>query len=152
MKNKNIIACDDDIHSIVGGELFKLGISADLNHIDTSQVTNFNGLFFNLNFNGDISRWDTSNVVTMNRTFLSSNFNGDISNWDVSGVRHMLSTFLGSKFNNDISNWKLHEDLTIDADLRRVIENSHQTLSYKQVNILKENLFQNNSPKSSISL
>ena len=40
-----IKATDETIKKIVKGELNRLGHDADLNHIDTSQITDMSGLF-----------------------------------------------------------------------------------------------------------
>ena len=86
---------------------------ADLNCIDTSNITDmsdlFSGKFFDIyglsGFNGNISKWDVSNVKDMSRMFVFSEFNGDISNWDVSNVKYMTAMFFNSEFNQNISNW-----------------------------------------------
>ena len=88
------------------------GTDADLNDIDTSEITDMSLVFskndVNKSFDGDISEWDVSNVTNMNKMFLDSKFsgkNGDISRWDVSNVEIMQYMFHNSKFNGDISKW-----------------------------------------------
>ncbi len=114
--NQKIIATDDSIEDIVLQEIVRLGIKADLNHIDVSQVTDMSGLFGPYNvqtendylvrlFNGDISQWDVSNVANMEGMFESSDFQGDISKWNVSKVENMKNMFHESEFNGDISKW-----------------------------------------------
>lgn len=108
-KNKSlnmIHATDDTIRDIVKNELDKLGHTADLNHIDTRDVTKMNHLFScannayaNLNkdyidLNPNISEWDVRNVVTMKSMFhCCEKFNCDISNWDVRNVIDMRQMF-----------------------------------------------------------
>ena len=95
--SKRIIATNETIKQIVDDEIRRLGFNADLNHIDTSQVTNMSYLFqYRSNFNGDISSWNTSNVTSMRSMFVwAESFNCDISNWDVSNVTNMGLMFLG---------------------------------------------------------
>jgi len=86
-------------------EIKRLGNNADLNHLDTSNVTNMRALFSESSFNGDISNWNVSNVTDMETLFYGSKFDGDVSKWDVSKVTNMWWMFVGSKFNGDISKW-----------------------------------------------
>ena len=95
----------DELKELVKKLINERGDDADLNDIDTSEITNMTELFFNSEFNGNISNWDVSNVKNMNSMFAYSKFTGDISNWDVSKVEDMYSMFCNSKFNGDISNW-----------------------------------------------
>ena len=105
IKNEKIIATDKTIKEIVKNEIKRLGLTADLNHIDTSKVTDMSYLFYGTIFDGDISNWDVSNVENMNYMFYNSQFNQDISSWDVSNVKYMYGMFSKSKFNQDISKW-----------------------------------------------
>ena len=90
-------------------ELFnKRGENADLNDIDTSEITDMSDLFEYLDpHNIDISKWDVSNVTTMEWIFYNcKNFNSDLSNWNVSNVKNMKFMFYKCmKFNSDLSKW-----------------------------------------------
>ena len=111
-----IKATDKTIKQIVKDELDRLGHDADLNHIDTSEVTNMVCLFnchkayLGLKYkdlNPDISKWDVSNVKDMDFMFFAcNNFNCDISGWDVKKVENMNCMFLEcERFNQDLSQW-----------------------------------------------
>ena len=106
-KQDMIVATNDTIKQIVRDEINKLGKDADLNHIDTSQVTNMMSVFARTDFQGDVSQWDVSSVESMYSMFYRcSNFNCDISSWDVSKVKDMSRIFEGcTNFNQDLSKW-----------------------------------------------
>lgn len=91
-----------ELESIISDEIFKHGKECNLNHIDTSAITDMSFLFAFSQFNGDVSRWDVSNVRDMTSMFQSSDFNGDISNWDVKNVMYANKMFYASKFNKNI--------------------------------------------------
>lgn len=114
-----LIATDKTIKPIVYSEIARLGIHADLNHIDVSQVTNMADLFLCNEFDGDISKWNTSNVENMKGMFEESQFNGDISGWDVSNVKTMESMFAHSQFNGNISEWAVSKVESMHAMFSR---------------------------------
>ena len=99
----------DELQNLIKQLIKKRGNEANLNDIDTSEITDMSLLFNGLQkFNGDISEWDVGNVKDMTSMFNHSKFNGDISKWDVSNVRNMNYMFLKSEFTGergDISNW-----------------------------------------------
>ena len=103
-------------HPKTNGELIKIvdqlikerGNDANLNDIDTSEITDMDGIFEGSNFNGDISNWDVSNVKYMKNMFSHSSFtgeNGDISNWDVSNVINMDGIFYDSPLEKNPPKW-----------------------------------------------
>ena len=64
-----VVATDSTIHKLVREGIERYGKNADLNYIDTSQVTNMESLFEGTDFNGDISDWVVSNVTNMSYMF-----------------------------------------------------------------------------------
>ena len=93
-------------HPKTNSELIKLvnslieerGNEADLNDIDTSEITEMQAVFQKTKFNGDISQWDVSNVINMSHMFEQSEFDGDISSWDMSNVEDNSDMFAYSRF------------------------------------------------------
>ena len=55
----------DELKELVDKLIKERGDDADLNDIDTSEITNMDSMFDGSNFNGDISKWDVSNVKNM---------------------------------------------------------------------------------------
>ena len=83
----------DELEELIDKLIEERGYNANLNDIDTSEITDMSYMFKESHFNGDISEWDVSNVQYMDYMFAYTEFNGDISNWDVSNVtdiRHMF--------------------------------------------------------------
>jgi hypothetical protein len=98
----------NELRNLIILAMLEFGEEADLNHIDTSMITDMSCLFASLReFNGRIDKWNTLNVVNMNNMFQGSSFNGDISGWDVEEVKDMTGMFADSKFNGDISDWEI---------------------------------------------
>lgn len=177
MENNGIILANDkNIHSLVKSEITKLGIYANLNHIDVSQITDMTELFFCYQFNGDISKWDIRNVkhsdymfrgskfngdisnwkfdnlVSANEMFMNSEFNGDLSKWNVSKLMSASDMFFNSKFNGDISNWRFNADILIDEEMHRVIKHSNEIKLKKEISDLKDGIKSSAKNKFSYSL
>ena len=86
----------NELKQLVYKLIIERGYDADLNEIDTSEITDMSYMFNGSYFNGDISEWDVSNVIDMYCMFYKSKFNGDISHWDVSNVKNMKDIFKAS--------------------------------------------------------
>ena len=101
----------DELKELVEQLIKERGNEANLNDIDTSEITDMSELFKKSNFNGNISGWNVSAVENMTYMFAWSKFtgeNGNISEWNVRNVINMRGMFAYSKFNMDISNWERH--------------------------------------------
>jgi len=100
----------DELKELVKKLIKERGDNANLNDIDTSNITDMSYIFKNSSFNGDISGWDVSNVTDMEKMFMCCfRFSGDISGWDVSNVTNMESMFFQCfKFNpKSLENWNI---------------------------------------------
>ena len=98
---------DKTVNRTVNKALFTLGVNADLNWINVSEVTTLSGTFSRRNCNPDVSRWDTSNVINTNAMCRDNlNFNCPLNDWDMSHVVSMNSMFRNAKsFNQPLDKW-----------------------------------------------
>jgi len=86
----------EELQDIIKQLLKERGKDADLNDIDTSEITNMSKLFkFNDNVhNINISKWNVSKVTDMTGMFMGCRyFNCDLSEWDVKNVKNMSDMF-----------------------------------------------------------
>ena len=98
----------DELKELIKKLIKERGNKADLNDIDTSEITDMSSMFTYSKFNGDISNWDVSKVEDMRYMFWDSSFtgkNGDISNWDVSKVKYMKYMFGESPLEKNPPKW-----------------------------------------------
>ena len=95
----------DELLELVNKLINERGNDADLNDIDTSEITDMSYMFTYSKFNGDISKWDVSNVKNMQEMFYNSKFSGDISNWDVSNVKDMSFMFTNTPLEKNPPKW-----------------------------------------------
>ena len=98
----------DELEKLVDKLIKERGDNADLNDIDTSEITDMSYMFYKSKFNGDISNWDVSNVEDMIGMFEDSKFTGknsDISKWDVSKVEDTLGIFVNSPLEKNPPKW-----------------------------------------------
>lgn len=102
---RRTIQRSETLRTVVAEEIARLGVHADLNHLDLSDVVDMSRAFEDVDFQGNISQWDVSGVADMGHLFARSSFNGDISKWNVSHARSMVSIFDESAFKGDISAW-----------------------------------------------
>ena len=95
----------DELKELIDKLIKERGNDADLNDIDTSEITDMNYMFYKSPFNGDISNWDVSNVIDMDCMFSNSFFNGDISKWNVSNVKDMSFMFTNTPLEKNPPKW-----------------------------------------------
>ena len=98
----------DELEELIDKLIEERGYNANLNDIDTSEITDMSHMFTYSKFNGDISKWDVSNVKDMGYMFWDSSFtakNGDISNWDVRNVQNMYLMFNGTPLAKNTPKW-----------------------------------------------
>ena len=111
---------ETELSSIIKELIENEGSDANLNIIDTSQITNMSAIFSGCKPEGvgkiKIDDWDVSNVKNMRNMFLRcENFDCDLSKWDVSKVQDMSGMFYKcKKFNQDISKWDVSRVETME--------------------------------------
>lgn len=84
-----------ELRSSIEQELERQGPDADLNFIDTSEITDMERLFCGLKIGRiKIEWWDVSNVTNMGHMFcFCYDFYCDLSHWDTSKVTNMNYMF-----------------------------------------------------------
>lgn len=122
-----ILNLSDDLFSgkrpISQSELYYVAMNHnnyDLTNLNTSTITNFEGLFGNTDFNQDISNWDVSAGRNFGWMFSDNiHFDKDLSNWNVSNgyrFKGMFSNTEKINFNFDKWNFKSAETLCAMLD------------------------------------
>lgn len=119
-----------ELRDIIWEEIKRQGPDADLNHIDTSLITDMSMLFGMITIgNIKVDQWEVSNVTNMRHLFCGClKFNCDLSKWDVSNVTNMENMFdCCIKFNRDLSKW----DVSNVTDMSGMFYNCPIMESYK---------------------
>ena len=71
----------DELKELVDKLIEERGNEADLNDIDTSEITDMNYMFYKSPFNGDVSKWDVSNVKDMSFMFTNTPLEKNPPKW-----------------------------------------------------------------------
>ena len=71
----------NELEELVYNLIKERGYNADLNDIDTSEITDMDELFYKSQFNRDISNWDVSNVKDMSYMFDNSPLEKNPPKW-----------------------------------------------------------------------
>ena len=97
----------NELKELIEKLLDERGEDANLNDIDTSEITDMSELFYGLDpHNIDISKWDVSKVIDMSWIFYRCyNFNSDLSKWDVSNVKDMYGMFDNTPLEKNSPQW-----------------------------------------------
>ena len=133
MKSKIIAKDKEHLQKLIDSEMEKYGNKCDLNHIDTSNVSNvleMSSMFEDSMFNKDISCWNVSNVTDMSYMFENSQFNGDISSWKPLKLVSLEDMF--DEWNKSIPYWAIIDDEKIRnkaIEKYRLAEELNQQLS-----------------------
>ena len=95
----------DELKNLIDKLIQERGNKADLNDIDTSEITDMEKLFYASEFNGDISEWDVSNVTNMYKMFTRSKFNGDLTKWNTTKLEKNFAMFKFCPLNTHPPKW-----------------------------------------------
>ena len=114
--------------------IFMRGLGANLNYIDTSEITDMSELIMDMSC--DIKLGIVGTIFTLWQITLTIYkkyilrkdidvfvISPDISNWDVSNVKYMAGMFKNTKFNGDISRWNTVGAIKMDCMFRRSLFN-----------------------------
>jgi surface protein len=93
---------------------WQYGFNQPLNNWNTSNISNFSGMFDRVSFNQPLSNWDTKKATSMFAMFINNPiFNQDVSHFITSGCTNMYYIFYNcSQFNQDISSWDVSKVTT----------------------------------------